>query len=95
MVLVHYTYQREGRTFWSRRVFPLDVEWIRPRVPPLKLFEDLKAGRLAHCYVEASNPVNAVIFPGWSPYLRRHVVGVAVSGVTVLILGLFFTGLMT
>lgn len=87
MVLVRYAFASEGGQFQARRVFPLDVEWMRPRSPPLLLFEDLKAGRLRTCHVDARRPEEALLFRGWSPYLRSHVLGVGAAGALLLALG--------
>jgi hypothetical protein len=80
MVIVRYEYSMEGVTYQSRAVFPLDIEWLKPRVPPLRLFENLKGGSIHTCFVDAGRPAVAVLFKGWSPYLRSHVRGVAAGG---------------
>jgi hypothetical protein len=85
MVLINYVYTFNGQSFQSRDVFPLRVEWMRPRVSPFKLFEDLKSGRISSCYVDSKRPSHAVIFKGWTPYLRSHVVGVTVGGLLTVL----------
>lgn len=94
IVLVNYTYSVAGSQFQSRDVFPLSVEWMRPRVSPLKLFEDLKAGRVQRCYVDPREPGRALLFTGWSPYLRSHVLGVGAGGLVTFVVGLALLALM-
>lgn len=84
MVRVGYGYRVLGREFRSNRVFPLDLEWADPRIAPSALVADLGAGKIRTCFVNAANPQEAMLFRGWSPYLRAHVVSVGVSGVLVL-----------
>jgi hypothetical protein len=90
MVLVRYAYSIGEVTFQSRGVFPLEVEWMKPRIPPLTLFEDLKAQRIRRCFVDAHHPERAVLFLGWTPYLRSHVAGVATAGFLTTAAGVFF-----
>lgn len=88
IVLVRYEYLVNGKTYQSRRVFPLDVEWIKPRISPFSLFEDIKAGRISECYFDVQKPSVALLFPGRSPYLKKNVIGVCASGAVVALLGM-------
>lgn len=88
IVLTRYRYNWNGRVYESQRIFPLEIEWIKPRISPFLLFEDLKAKRLNKCFVDISNPSQAVLFRGWSPYLKRHIIRVFLSGIFILFISI-------
>jgi len=87
-VLVHYRYAFAGRHYLGRKVFPLDVEWVSPRVSALVVYDALLSGKLHSCYVDSTRPDHAVLYLGWSPYLRKHTNGLWGSGFVVIVLGL-------
>jgi hypothetical protein len=86
MVIVGYGYQVNGRSYVSDAVFPIEVEWFKPRISPLSLIDDIESGRLKSCHVNAQHPSEALLFTGWSPYLRSHVLGVSMSGALLIAL---------
>ncbi len=88
IVLTRYKYTWNGKIYESQKVFPLEIEWMKPRISLFSLFEDLKAKRLNHCFIDTSMPSQAVLFRGWSPYLKKHIISVFVSGVLVFLLGI-------
>jgi hypothetical protein len=89
MVIVRYEYWMVGAAYQSRAVFPLNIEWLKPRVSPLGLFENLRCGRVSTCFVDSGRPEDAVLFKGWSPYLRSHICGVAAGGLLTTAVALF------
>lgn len=89
-VLVRYKYIWNGEVYESRRIFPLEIEWMSPRISSFSLFNNLKAKRLNKCFVNSLNPSQAVIFRGWSPYLKQHVFWVFISGILILVTGILF-----
>lgn len=89
-VLVKYRYVFGGHTYEGRRIFPLEIECAKPRISTFTLFEQIKSGQLNHCFVDASMPTRSVLFRGWSPYLKSHVMGVFFSGVIVFVCGVAF-----
>jgi hypothetical protein len=84
MLIVGYTYHIRARSYVSHTVFPMELEWLSPRISSLRLLDDVKAGRLNICHVNKQSPTESVLFPGWSPYLRSHVLGVSASGVLLI-----------
>lgn len=87
-ILIRYKYAWNGKIYESRRIFPLEIEWMKPRISSFSLYSNLKAKRLNKCFVDSLNPSHAVIFRGWSPYLKQHVLGVFTSGALVLFVGI-------
>lgn len=91
MLIVGYGYRVDGRAYVSSAVFPMEIEWLRPRVSAFRLLDDIESGRLRTCHVDRANPSRALLFTGWSPYLRSHVLGVSGSGLLLIVLaGLLF-----
>lgn len=88
IVLTRYRYIWNGKTYESQRIFPLEIEWINPRISSFSLFEDLKAKRLNRCFVDIFRPSQAVLFRGWSPYLKWHIIRVFLSGILILLIGI-------
>jgi len=86
MVIVGYGYRIDGKAYGSEAVFPMKNEWLKPRVSPQRLMDDLESGRLRNCHVNVEHPAEALLFTGWSPYLRSHVLGVAASGLLLMLL---------
>lgn len=86
MVTVDYGYRIDGKLYRSDAVFPMKNEWLKPRVSPFRLMDDLEQGRLRNCHVNAEHPAEALLFTGWSPYLRSHVLGVVASGLLLILL---------
>lgn len=84
MILTRYRYIWNGKVYESCMVFPLEIEWIKPRISLFSLFEDLKAKRLNRCFVDSLNPSRAVLFRGWSPYLKQNIIGIFASGILFL-----------
>jgi hypothetical protein len=86
MVMVGYGYRVNGTAYVSDTVFPMEIEWFRPRVSPLRMLDDLESGRLRCCHVNLKHPSEALLFTGWSPHLRSHVLGVSASGALLIAL---------
>lgn len=86
MVMVGYRYRVDGKTYVSDAVFPMKIEWLNPRVAALRLMDDLESGRLHSCHVDVRQPSEALLFTGWTPYLRSHILGVFMSGVSLIAL---------
>lgn len=86
MLVVSYGYRVEGRAYVSDAVFPMEIEWLRPRVSAFRLLDDIESGRLQTCHVDRANPSRALLFTGWSPYLWSHVLGISGSGLLLVVL---------
>jgi hypothetical protein len=90
MVLVKYRYYYNQEKFESREIFPHHIEYVKPRISAFDLYEELKSGRMSHCYVNSKNPNNSFLFIGFTPYLKNHITGVLATGILITFLGLFF-----
>ena len=90
IVLVKYQYEFQNKIYENHTVFPNEIEWIKPRVSSFNLFEQLKSGQLSHCYINSVNPTEALLFLGWTPYLKQHILGVFSAGVLIFATGMFF-----
>jgi len=88
MVIVGYGYRISGKAYRSEAVFPMKNEWLKPRVSALRLMDDFESGRLQNCHVNVKNPSDALLFAGWSPYLRSHVLGIAMCGLLCIFLAI-------
>jgi hypothetical protein len=86
MVIVGYGYRVNGKSYVSDAVFPMEIEWFKPRLSARRLMDDLESGRLRSCHVSVRHPSEALLFTGWSPQLRSHVLGVALSGILLVVL---------
>jgi hypothetical protein len=86
MVLVTYGYRVDGAAYVSNAVFPMEIEWLKPRISALRLMDDLESGRLRNCHVDVKLPSKAVLFTGWSRHLRSHVLGVFGTGLLLVVL---------
>ncbi len=83
-VRVRYFYVVDSKDYCSKSVFPLEVEWIRPRKKPLDIYFDIKNGNIVECFYDPKNPRRAVLYRGWTTYLMWHCAGVFSGALIVL-----------
>lgn len=87
-ILIRYKYTWNGKIYESRRIFPIEMEWMKPRISSFSLLNELKTRHLNKCFVDSLNPSQAVLFRGWSPHLKQHVIGLFISGALIIFVGI-------